>query len=324
VAEGFGFDKALSWGGDTNADLNFFYIPGGKKLTEAFVGFAFQPKETTKPNTSIMAFWNTTESEPQVELRLIHGRHLVCFNDQFVRMTDTVVMNALTPGKWHYIEIRMVHHNTTGIVEIKINGQQVLNATSQDTTGHSGVDFFDSIRFYGGEASSTTVESEQYLIDDVYLLDTTGSVNTTFLGPIKIEPLLPTAEGATINFTPSAGTDNSANVDENPRNDDTDYNSSADTASNKDLFATANLSDVTGNIKGVQVTSQCRSTAGLPVGMQSIVAEGTPTQGTGSVVEVGSDNKFTAVQHIFEINPDTSAAWTAAEVDGMEIGYEID
>ena len=145
-----------------------------------------------------------------------------------------------------------------------------------------------------------------------------------FIGPIKVETLFPSSEGTTINFTPSTGTDNSANVDDNPKTDDTDYNSSLDTASNKDLFVTENLSGITGNIKAVQVVNQARVEEPGAIGLQSIVAEGTPTQGTGSVVEIIDTDDYFLVSHIFEVNPDTSSAWVVSEVNGMEIGYEID
>ena len=79
-----------------------------------------------------------------------------------------------------------------------------------------------------------------------------------------------------------------------------------------------------GGIIGVQITSDCRLDAAGSIGMQSIVAEGTPTQGTGAIVEVTSTSWSLAVQHIFEVNPDTSSAWSVSEVDGMEIGYEVD
>ena len=325
IVTGWGSGFALSWGGDTNADLNRFDIPLGGEFTEAIVGFAYQPRTTLEDVHNIMAFYTSTQEETQCELRVYENQHLICYNDQFNRINESIAMGALRPGRWHYIEIRMRQSATVGQIEIHVNGEQLINATNLDTQGDSGETFFDTIRFLGGEASSTTVTTEQVLIDDIYILDVTGAAPTnTFLGPTKVEGLFPTAEGATINFTPSTGTNNAALVDENPKNDDTDYNSSTDTASNKDLFAAGNLSTITGTIYGVQITAQARSTNGFPVGLQCIVAEGTPTQGTGNVIEVSTDSKYLSVQHLFEDNPDTAAAWVVAEVNGMEIGYEID
>lgn len=323
VEDGLGFGKALSWGGSSFADSNYFWMPLPAQLTECIVGFALKPQYFTVLSAPVMEFFTLAESESQVELRVQNNRDLICYNDTFNRIADTFVGNVLQPDRWVYIEIRMVMHNTAGEVEIHINGVQVLNASGLDTSGNSGV-YFDAIRWRGIDGTDNTDVSQQWMIDHIYVLDTNGSENNDFLGPRMVETLFPNAEGATIDFTPSTGTDNSANVDDNPQDGDTTYNSLVDTASSKDLFECQNLSNITSNIAGVKVTSDARSESGLPVGLQSIVAEGTPTQGTGDVVEVSSDSKYTEVKHIFEQNPDTTAAWTAAEVNGMEIGYEID
>jgi hypothetical protein len=326
LVAGHGFGEALSWGGDTNADLNRFDIPLGAVLTEVFVGMWFKPRKTIEDDiVHHIGFRTTAGVEDHVRFETIDNQHMIFSNnDGQVKIADTFVTNVFTPDAWTFIEMRIVINNTTGIVQVRRNGVEILNATNQDTLGDSNVDNIDTLRFYGNEAGSNTDVSEQWVIDDIYALDTTGSLNTTFLGPVKVEALFPNTEGATINFTPSAGTNNALNVDDNPKDDDTTYNSSADTASNKDLFDTPSLSNITGNIRGVLVTNQARVDNPGPIGLQSIVAEGTPTQGTGAIVEIADTTTFTRVWHLFESNPDTSALWALAEVNDMEIGYEID
>jgi hypothetical protein len=322
LENGWGAGHALSWGGSSSADDNYFdiYVP---PLTEAIVGFAIKPRLTYLQDANVLGFYTGTVEEYQIQLRVVGNRHLVCYNDAFNRRNATTAMNVLRPDRWSYVEIRMVMSQTVGEVEIYVNGIQVVNATNIDTLGDSGATFFDTIRFQGNDATSDTDVSEQWLIDDIYVADTSGSVNNTFLGPLKVEALFPTAEGSTIDFTPNAGADNSANVDDNPKDDDTTYNSSTDTASNKDLFTTSNLTVINEGIVGVQITNQALSASGFPVGLQSIVFEGT-TQGTGDVIEVSSDTKYLSVQYIFETNPDTASPWSTSEVDAMEIGYEVD
>lgn len=320
---GFGWGKALSWGGDTNSDLNWIDFALGKSVSEGWCGFAIKPRLTEKTVTTITQWRSSSHSENHIDMRVYQNAHLLFYLDTFTQK-DAFIPHALEPDKWTYIEVRMKISNTAGEIEVKINGVQRLNLTSTDTQGDSGSTEFDTVRMVGGEGLSNTDTSEQWFIDDFYALDASGSSNTTFLGPIKVESLFPTAEGTTINFTPSTGTDNSANVDDNPKNDDTDYNSSSDTASNKDLFTTGNLSNLTGNIKAVQVVNQAKVEEPGAIGLQSIVSEGTPTQGTGSVIEIADPSVYKDVKHIFETNPDTSSAWVVSEVNGMEIGYEID
>lgn len=273
VVAGYGSGKALSWGGNASADLNFLDIPLGINLTEGWVGFAIKPRLTQSVILRPVIKWrSSTHSEDHVDMRILENMHLVFYRDQFSPLPGPdiqVTANVLQPDRWTYIEIRLLISNTVGEIEVKANGIQVLNETNLDTLGDSGATGFDTIRLLGGDGADDSDISEQWLIDDFYALDGTGSANNTFLGPIKVETLFPSAEGTTINFTPSTGTDNSANVDENPKTDDTDYNSSLDTASNKDLFAADNLTSIT-TINAVQVVNQARvEEAGVSVYNQS-------------------------------------------------------
>jgi hypothetical protein len=318
VEIGWGNGKGLSMGDDSSSDNNRYDISLGSLIATAYIGFVIRPGRDVSPTQiQLFALRDDGNNRDVFQLKVGDRQTLMGFREGFARITEVVVPNILKPNVWTYIEVRVTASTTVGVCEIRINGTEVLNETGLNISAFGSVTF-DVCRINGQEGTGVNDEDFQWVFDDMYIDD------AGFQGPIKIEGLFPTAEGATINFTPSTGTDNSANVDENPKNDDTDYNSSADTASNKDLFTTQNLSNVDGGIIGVQISSMCRIDAAGDIGMQSIVAEGTPTQGTGAVVEVTSQSWATSVQHIFETNPDTASAWAVSEVDGMEIGYEVD
>jgi len=317
VQDGWGSGKALSWGRETSTNTNYIDMAVGTQTT-IYVGFAIKPKKTVSATETIIRFLDIAGGGVNNVVFRIHSGSTIQFYRNNTLIAGATAAGALHQNHWSYVEIKVVFHNSAGVIECRINGAEVINETGLDTLDSASTDI-DTVRFQGanGIGFGNTDVTEQWLIDDVYI-DT-----TTFHGPIKIEAVLPSAEGGTIDFTPSTGTDNSALVDENPKNDDTDYNSSADTASNKDLLAAGNLSVVTGNIKAVQVTNQAKLDAAGAIGLQSIVFDNV-TQGTGSVVEISSTSEYTAVKHIFETNPDTATAWAVAEVDAMEMGYEID
>ena len=312
VAPGWGSGKALKWGFDGNSDNNRFIMLLPSSLTTFYFGFAVRPWHQSNRDPELLRLRRSANNRDMLKVRFLNGSTLQFFKETFAVWHTTPVI--LKHGEWQYVEIKVTFSDTVGVLEVRINGVEVVNETGLNNDSSGDTDF-DELELWGGEGLSS---DESVLIDDVYLDD------AGFLGPIKIEAVLPTAEGATIDFTPSTGTDNALNVDENPRNDATDYNESADTASNKDLLAAGNLSEITGGILAVQVTANCLLDTAGDIGMQAIVAEGTPTQGTGPVVEVSDETNFEAVQGIFEVNPDTSSAWLVAEVDGMEIGYEVD
>jgi hypothetical protein len=315
VSPGWGSGKALSWGDDGNGDINTYQIDLASSLSTFYFGFAVKPWNQSGRDPELLRLRRSANNRDQMKMRFVNGSTLQFYKETFGTWYTSPVI--LKHGEWQYVEIKVTFHASAGTLDIRINGTTVVSETGLDNDSFGDTDF-DELQLWGGEGTGVGNLDQQVHIDDVYLSD------SGFLGPIKVEGLLPTAEGATINFTPSAGTDNSANADENPRNDDTDYNSSADTASNKDLLAAGNLSNITGNIVAVQITADCKLDAAGSIGMQGIVAEGTPTQGTGPVVEVTNTTDYVAVQAIFETNPDTASAWSTTEVDAMEIGYEVD
>jgi hypothetical protein len=317
VGAGWGFGKSLGWGDDGNGELNKFEKLLDTPLSTIYVGFAVKTfDQFNRESADLLKMRDSGNNREVINCRFQHGRSIMFFKETF-SLVPFQAVNVLRNEAWQYVEFKFTFNATTGEIVVRVNGVEVLNETGLDLDSF-GSTTVDQIQFYGAEGTAASNTNEQWFIDDIYIDD------SQFQGPIKIEGLLPTAEGATIDFTPNTGTDNSANVDDNPRDDDTTYNDSADTPSNKDLFTTEDLSNITGGIIGVQVTSIAKLDSAGSIGLQSIVAEGTPTQGTGSVVEITSTTDYFAVQHIFETNPDTASAWSAAEVDGMEIGYEID
>ena len=100
----------------------------------------------------------------------------------------------------------------------------------------------------------------------MYVLDTTGTDNNTFLGSQIVEAVFPNSN-AQSNWSPSTGTNNAACVDENPSNDDTDYVYST-TVGNKDLYGVTSCTRINANIKGVQLNADARVTDTTPQGLR--------------------------------------------------------
>jgi hypothetical protein len=173
------------------------------------------------------------------------------------------------------------------------------------------------MNFIGTAAGNDDTPAKETQIDDIYFLDTTGSVNNDFLGSNAVVILqLPDGEGTTNDFTPSAGTDNSALVDENPASS-ADYN---DGATNADVdeytFADIGENTVHGAIIETHVTvdalgrnrkfrHRCRSGA---------------TVGNGSDLSIMDDTNH---RTIFEVDPNTSSLWTKANLNAAEFGVEV-
>lgn len=222
---------------------------------------------------------------------------------------------TLAAGTWHYVEAKITVNSTTGAVYTQIDGVDAGSATSIDTNA-SGVDNVGKVRFFNGNVNHFSIHEASF--DDLYIADTTGTANNDFLGPVEVTTVMPTAEGSAIQWTPSTGTDNSALVDEIPANEDTDYVSTS-TATNQDLYDCANLAN-TDTIKGVLVSARVRDETASGATLKVIAKSGTTTSNPSGK---GTSTSYQTVQEMYELNPDTSAAWTETNFNSAEFGIEL-
>lgn len=214
----------------------------------------------------------------------------------------------------YYIEIKATIHDSTGAVDVHVNEVSDISISGQDTR-NGGLASVDQLRF--GFAADNSVGGVDY--DDMYVCDTTGSVNNDFLGDVRVEALFPNGNGNTSNLVGSDGnsTDNYLLVDETAPNT-TDYVESS-TVSDKDTYAYTNLTPTSGTVKGVQILSYARKT---DAGTRSIA-----TIARHSGTEVDSSNftlstSYAYFRDIRETKPG-GGAWSISDVNGAEFGVKV-
>jgi hypothetical protein len=219
--------------------------------------------------------------------------------------------NLVPPNVWAYIEIKVTLSDTVGVVEVRLNGSAtpVLNVSGVDTKNGGTKTTIDSVGINNSTGTS--------LYDDVYILNPSGSVNTTFLGDVRVETIYPTGAGASTGLTPSTGA-NWAAVDETPPNT-TDYVSSAGT-NVKDTYAMGDLSTGASTVVGMQIgTYAMKTDTGVKQYRQVVRSGGTDYPGTARSPATSYNYDFA----ISETNPATSVAWTKSTVNAVEIGVEV-
>lgn len=236
----------------------------------------------------------------------------------FYRGNHSVELGRTLPGVFSasvelYIEVRLRCSATVGQVEVRCNGNPtpLINLTGQDTGSTS----LDSISFYS-QALGTRDHSAWYL------LDVSGPApHNTFLGHIRYGILLPTAEGTTTGWTPLSGTDNALMVDDDSAQDgDTTYNS-AGNAGDKDTYVTSNMPTASSVVYAVVPVIHARkSDAGVRAISHVIRSDGVDYPGA---VDQYLGNSYVAYREPVIQDPDTSAAWTDAAINAMEVGMEV-
>jgi|SRR5579863_967145 len=222
--------------------------------------------------------------------------------------------NAFTNNTGFYLEIGVVvATGTSGSVVVKVNGTTVLNITGVNTS-QDGNAIFDTIQVGGGVGSVNG--GNGCLTDHMYICDSTGGSFNTFLGPIQVYTLFPSAAGASTQYTPLSGT-NVSQVQETAMDSDTTYNFDS-TIGDEDLFTIQTL-PVNVAPLAVQVTGAYRQDSGGTRAMANLLdSSGTVSTGTSIVL----NTVYTYQHDVYTLNPNGSVAWTRATVDAAQIGYK--
>ena len=223
---------------------------------------------------------------------------------------DSTAPNVIVNNVWAYFEMEVYCHDSTGYVKLRINNVEVLDLTNKDTKGSTIADI--------GKVQWRNNPGASFYFQDLYIINTTGSSNTTFLGDSKVEIVRPNAPGTHTDFTPSAGA-NWENVDEVDCDDDTTYNQSK-VVDEKDTYNLSAIAVTGAPIFGIQQQSIVRKTdASIRYGKQLI------RSGTTEVLtdEYQFNDNFTGYHHVLDEDPDTSTTWVEAGINALESGLKV-
>jgi len=221
---------------------------------------------------------------------------------------------SLQVNVWAYVEFKVLIHGSAGTVDVRINGVNSLSLTGVNT--QAGTSAIWNVARFGYIAVSTgsTITCD---IDDVVVMDGSGSYNNAFIGDVTISILNPNGAGNSTDWTPSAGS-NYQCVDEDLVNDDTDYVSSS-TLNTKDLYAFADA-PAGADIRAVQVLAAVRKGAEGP-GQVTLVTRSSSTDYDGAAQGIGGTT-YSYVRQVLETDPATAAAWSESGFNAAEFGIK--
>jgi len=311
------------------------------KLIPGIFGQATDPTDTSAAsNTLFLTYWawfNDTSAATNyhVEFRSRSDNGVAAvtigwasdkvtiYTGTFRSLAATSVGADIATGQWVLVEVALVCGNAgVGSCEVWHDGVSMVSDSAADYA-YSNAASIGSVQF-GVSATATGTTGGWVDLDDVVIYDDTGTEMNTRIGiGHKIHTLSPTAEGTTNSWTPQSGTDNSAMVDESGGIDTATYVESS-TAAQEDLYDVTAMSEVPTEIYGVASNIVCYE-----------AAAGTSPRGiTHRVVPVSTDRDATEQftlpistyytrQAIWELNPEDSAEWEVADIDGAEFGFEL-
>lgn len=315
VANGAGINLTTGRSGSGNAvqlanaveDLHFtLYATSG---TTYYMGFAMYVNADHGSSASAFMYTASTAGTQEITLRQnTNGTISVLRGASTVLGTGT---ETTTVDAWTHIVLKIFINNSTGTVELWVNGTKDLDLTSQDTLAGATANI-DRVSFQGG--SSYLID-----IDDIYVGDTTGTDMTDQQGDCTVEMLLPSGAGNSAQFTASPAVANYLNCDEADPDDDTTYNHSA-TATHKDTYAMGNLTGNVDTVHAVKVRCRVRKEDAGNRLVNTVLRNSATEADSG---QLGVSLAYRYIEDTQENDPNGGGNWTESTVNTIEAGLEI-
>ena len=227
------------------------------------------------------------------------------------QLLSTSVTTAAARG-WHYIELQVVQGTSSGTLNVRINGVLAITLSAQNTTQGGGPLLTAFAGSLPGQSCPVTVD-----VDDFYVADTSGAINNTFLGDVRVDALKPQGPGGLNQWTVEPmGLSAWAAVS------DADEATAirAATASLRQSFEVEALPAMsTPAIHGVQVTLLARKTDAGNGRVRALAVSGAQTAVSADLVLQEQLAWHTAM---FERNPNGNVSWTEGAFNAAEFGVE--
>jgi len=221
-------------------------------------------------------------------------------------------LGAITAGDWQYVEWKIKIDDVLGSWEVRVDEVTVMSGNA-DTDAIGGVTRPSQLRF-------GHINAQNVYYDDLYILDTLGTINKDFLGDIRVQRLRPNGATATTNFSTLVGAaTNWEAINELGEDDDTSYIES-NTVANRDLYEYEDLPSAPDTIYGVIAKPVLRKSDAGSRTYKLICSSGISEDETGTLYP---GSTFVRQAQIFETDPFTGVFWTEAGVNNAKFGVEI-
>lgn len=326
VAPAFGYGKALKSDGNANSS-DYYRNARGRHTTGMVWGQRiYIPTSTTGANYR----WSCVDSATtgayqqwEVAFDSFGCIYFYTFNNNASTLVAKTSAYTFFPGRWFYCEVKWTPGYVTGSFELRVNTVPVLSLPSVRTANGTLIlpatqPGFDLLQH---SISRTSGGSNNWSMDDMYLLTQTGPQNNDYLGNVRAKYMAPVANSTPLDWTIGGSAPAATNWQSvlNLALNDTKF-VYASTVGFQDLYQIdPNLN--TPQVFGVEVGGSYRQDDATQRWAKNTIESG----GVGATgVAHALNQSYTFYHDIYELNPNTGVAFTGAEVNALLVGPEVD
>ena len=312
IEAGSGPSKTLKFGDDGANDL--FVIKTPSNPTAVYVSFKFRVESSVISSADIVQL-RSDASNLEISAFGVsqQGSWRISRNSGSANHATGAI--PFRRGRWYHAEFYTTVHNTTGALELRINGVSIYSESNVDTRPTGASAHVDDIVFRNvGSGSDTGVS-----IRDLIIINDDGSTNNTWMGVNKqVYTLTPNADSSIEDWAHSSGTDSYALIDDISHDSGTSYIESTAAADVTLCEFTATGGE--SGISGISLNTTAALDAAGSETFDHVVRHGV-TSNNGSANTVSSTT-YAHFQEMWDTNPVTGVAWTSSDLDALQAGVE--
>ena len=302
--------------GDGFGAKTYLYCSLDEAVSEIYIRLCYY---TTSANSAVYVSLRNGTTE-LVTLKKDSGGAGISLYIGSSEVVDSGVL--VTADVWNLLEIHAKIDNSAGVVEVKLNGQQIISY-SGDTQPGADTDInyiaFGNNAYYSGGSGTETLYWDDFAVND-----TNGAIDNAWCGDGRIVAIKPNASGDINQLTPTSGSpiNNYTMVDDIPTDGDTTYVESG-TPGEYDLYnlEACGIDGSLYSISRIWVSLSAKDTTSG----SGIVAPLIKT--SGSEVDCNNIELLTIYQYLSSdemlANPVTGNPWTPAEIDALQAGVKV-
>lgn len=220
--------------------------------------------------------------------------------------------NVLDLNALYHIEMKVGLHASTGTVTVRVNGVDWITATAKNTISGTSISRLQLLHNAG--ATGGGGENHRHYMTDVFVWDGAGAQNNDFLGGCNVITLFPSADTADADWTKSTGVVGFSIIDNMPPT--ADYLEAPNVA-DLSIFDLTDLPHTSFSVKGVQAQVFAQKTIAGAVGLEFGI-DSNNVLGLSAAIDL-TQSQYLYKDHVRELNPDTGALFTPAEINALQV-----